>query len=452
MRAKADLDSDVVVVGAGIAGLVAARRLESAGASVLVLEARDRVGGRILNGRVAGTVVELGGQWVGPGQDRVLALLGELGLETFPTFEDGDSLLDLDGRTSRYSGTIPRVGVGTLLDIAQARFRLERKARRLDPAAPWTAKDAEELDAITLGEWIERGMRTETARKLLRLAARTVWGADPAEMSLLHALHYMRCAGGLDPLIDTEGGAQQDRIAGGSGLIAERLAAGLGDRVRLESVVEAIHDTGDGVRVTSGGDELLAGRVIVTVPPVLRAAIRFEGAPDSAAHQALPAAAPQGRLIKCVAAYPEPFWRRQGLCGEAVSDAGPVCLTFDNSPPDGTPGLLLGFVGGPDADAFAGLGADARRDEVLSAFVRLFGTDAAEPIDYAEQDWSRERWSAGGPVFVLPPGTWTRHGRGFRDPLGRVHWAGTETADRWAGFIDGAVSSGERAAAEVLAD
>jgi len=451
MRAvNAERDADVVVVGAGLAGLAAARDLLTGGASVLVVEARDRVGGRVLNAPIAGAVVEAGGQWVGPTQDRVLALIEELALETFPTFEEGHSLLELDGQVRRYSGTIPKVGPLTLLDIAQARFRLERKAKRLDLEAPWAGARSADLDSITLGDWVAREMRTETARKLLRLAARTVWGADLDEMSLLHALIYMRGAGGLDPLIDTEGGAQQDRIVGGSGLLTRGLADRLGDRILLDFAVTAIRADGGRTVVSDGSREVSGRRVIVAVPTPLRAAIRYEGIPLSAAHLALPDAAPQGHLIKCVAAYSEPFWRQRGASGEAISDAGAVCLTFDNSPPGGSPGLLLGFVGGPDAVAFSALGPSERRSEVLETFARLFGEQARDPIDYLEQDWSAEDWSAGGPTFVLPPRSWSRYGRAFREPAGAVHWAGTETATRWAGFMDGAVSSGERAAREAL--
>lgn len=446
---QAELDADVAIVGAGLAGLVTARSLRASGASVVVLEARDRVGGRILNAAIGGATVEIGGQWVGPGQERVLALLSELGLNTFPTFDEGRSVLELDGSTKTYTGTIPRVGPLVLADIALARWRLERLAARIDPAAPGAAAGAATLDGCTLADWIDAKMRTEPARNMMRIAGRTVWGAEPEEMSLLHALFYMRGAGGLDPLLDVEGGAQESRIAGGSALLAERIAEELGERVRLGEPVERITAGEAGVHLEGAGS-IRARRAVVAVPLPLRRRIELRPAPP-AQYTRLASAVSFGRLIKCVAVYPEPFWRERGLSGEALSDIGPATLTFDNSPPAGRPGVLLGFVGGRDAREHAQLGEGERREAVLGCLERLFGGQASDPVSYLEQDWGAEPWSGGGPTFLMPPRAWSEAGGALREPVGPVHWAGSETATRWAGFMDGAVRSGERAAAEVLA-
>lgn len=441
---------DVAVVGAGLAGLVAARRLRDADLSVRLLEARDRVGGRLLNAPIGdGAVVEVGGQWVGPTQDRVLALLDELGIGKFPTYDEGESVLELGGKTRRYAGTIPRVGPLVLADIAIARFRLQRLAKRVDPERPWAAPG--ELDEATLADWLARGMRTTAAREMLRVAGRTIWGAEPEELSLLHALFYLRSAGGLDVLLDVDDGAQQWRIEGGSQRVAEAIAEDLGGILRLGAVVEGIAIGDGGVEIAvRDGDVVRAKRAIVSVPAPLRGRILVEPAlPEVSKRVAKEVRF--GRLIKCAAVYERPFWRDAGLSGEALSDIGPTTLTFDNSPPDGKPGVLLGFVGGADAEPHARLDEAGRRDRVLACFARLFGEGALEPRRYVEQDWGAEEWSGGGPTFVLAPGAWSAAGPGLREPVGPIHWAGTETASRWAGFMDGAVRSGERAAAEILA-
>jgi monoamine oxidase len=446
------LDADVVVVGAGFAGLAAARTLEAKGAVPVVLEARERVGGRVVNAEIGdGNVVEMGGQWIGPTQDRIAALAGELGVETFRTHTEGANLLRLDGRLRRYRGTIPRLGPAVLIDIARSLRRLNRLAASVDAEAPWRAADAAHLDRTSFGTWIERKVLTRTARRLLTVAGRTIFGAEPEEMSLLHVCFYLRSAGSFELLTDVEGGAQQDRLVGGTQLVAIRAAEELGDRVVLGAPVRRIEHGPGGVAVAGADGTVARGRrTIVAVPPPLIARIDFDPPLPPARQQLAQRMAP-GWLVKATALYSEPFWRGDGLSGEAVNAAGPVTTTFDNSPPDGSPGALVGFVGGRDARAFTGLGASERRRAVLECFESLYGPRAAAADAYLERDWAAEQWSGGGPVCNFAAGGWTAAGPALREPVGPIHWAGTETATRWAGYMDGAVSSGERAAAEALA-
>ena len=287
---------------------------------------------------------------------------------------------------------------------------------------------------------------------MMRVAGRTIWGCEPEEISLLHALFYLRAAGGLDALLDVEGGAQQWRVEGGSQRLATTIAERLGPALRLNAPVSAIEAGAEGVLVEAAGARVRARNAVVAVPAPLRERIRFAPAPAPPAAD-LAELAPFGRLIKAAAVYETPFWRDQGLSGESLSDSGPTTLTFDNSPPSGAAGVLLGFVGGADADRHATYGEGERRERVLACFARLFGERALSPQRYLEQEWSAaaEPWSGGGPTFVIPPGGWSRIGAALAEPAGPIHWAGTETASRWAGFMDGAVSSGERAAAAILA-
>lgn len=443
-------EADVIVIGAGLAGLVAARQLEAARREVLVIEARDRVGGRTFNASIgAGKVTEMGGQWVGPAHDRLLALASELGVETFSTYYEGRNLLELSGKLRRYKGTIPRLAPHVLLDIGRARRKLRRAARRVPADAPWTAPKAAEFDSQTLASWVRRAARTKKARALLEIATGTVMGTGTAELSLLWMLSYVSSAGSFDALIDTEGGAQQDRFIGGSQLICQKLAEQIGDRVALLSPVRRITQGGAGLEVEAEGLAARAQRVIVAVPPPLAARISFAPSLGGRRDQLTQRMA-NGALTKCAAIYPEPFWRTQGLTGQAVSDRGPVTTTFDNSPPDGSPGVLLGFIAGAEAIRHARRSEAERRRLVLESFQRLFGPEAARPGIYLETAWAEDEWSRGGPVCSFAPGALSHYGEALRRPAGRIHWAGAETATVWCGYMEGAVRSGERAAEEVL--
>ncbi len=446
----AGVDVDVAVVGAGLAGLAAARAVRAAGASVVVLEARDRVGGRTLNEELGdGQVVEVGGQWVGPTQTRLLELARELGVGTFPTWTAGENVVEWAGSVRRYRGTIPRINPLVLADVQQAQLRLDRLARTVPPEAPWDAPRAVDRDGVTFETWLRRNVATRGARELLAIACRAVWAAEPRDLSLLHFLFYVRSAGGLDALLDTEGGAQEARFLGGSQRLALRLAeelAGAGVEVRLGAPVRSI-DWEPGGAVAGG---VRARRVVLALPPVLTARIAYAPALPGFRDQ-LTQRMIQGAVWKCMAVYDEPFWRAEGLSGQGLSDRGPVALTFDNSPPSGSPGVLLGFLEGEEARRAGLLEPAERRRRVLDSFGRMFGERARTPERYLERSWAEEEFTRGCYGCYLPTGGWTSFGPALRAPIGPLHWAGAETATTWSGYMDGAVRSGDRAAGEVLA-
>jgi monoamine oxidase len=470
-EASGSVEADVVVIGAGLAGLVAARRIAAAGRQPLVLEARDRVGGRLLNEEIGdGKVVEVGGQWIGPTQERIAALADELGVTTFPTHDEGRHLIEMSGKLTSYSGPITAASVGlvrdlsraisplALADFEQARGRLDRMARSVPLEQPWLAPKAVDWDGQTFATWIGRNTRTAGARSLFELATEAVWAAEPSDVSLLHVLFYTHSGSGFNTLLGTDGGAQQDRFHGGSQRIALLMAEQLGEnRVRLAAPVRRVeHGEGgvvlhaDGLGGEPGGLMVSARHAIVAVPPTLAGRIAYDP-PLPARRDQLTQRMPQGTVIKTMAIYERPFWREQGLSGQAASDGGPARVVFDNSPPDGSPGVLLGFLEGRLARQWGARDAVERREAILAGHARLFGEQAARPERFIERVWAEEEWTRGCYGCLMTTGGWTEYGRALREPIGPIHWAGAETATVWNGYMDGAVQSGERAAAEVLA-
>jgi len=439
-------NTDVVVVGAGFAGLSAARDLVRLGHDVVVLEGRDRVGGRSSTTTIAGTPVDLGGTFVGPTQDAVIALAKELGCESVRTYSHGKNLIRWRGKVRAYRSTIPKLSLIELFDVSRIQWRFDRVSRRVPVQEPWTSPIADILDSKTLEQWLRYVHAGASTRNLMAIVARVTWGCEPEDVSMLHAVRYVKAAGGLGRMLDVEGGAQQDRFPDGTQQIALRMAEELGERVVLNAVVRSIERHVDGtLAVGSDRGDVAAKAVIVAVPPAHRAGITFDPALPSE-YEKLTEHWPQGNLSKAYAAYDTPFWREDGCSGEALSDEGPVFITFDVSPSDSGPGILLGFT---DARTFDPLPVEQRRERALEGFATLFGDAARHPIDYLDHCWGAEEFAPGGPTAAVPPGSWTTYGPWLHKPVDGIFWAGTETADQWTGFLDGAVRSGKRAADEV---
>jgi monoamine oxidase len=450
-------------VGAGFAGLTAALRLHRAGHSVLVLEARDRVGGRALNRPIGGgEISERGATFVGPTQNHILALAKEFKVGKFPTFENGDNVyINSMGQRSTYSDTGP---FGTAppdpaitADLALAVLRLDDMSTHVPVYAPWTSSSAADWDDQTLDTWIRDNSTNQQFRDLVPVATRPIFGAEPRELSLLFTLFYIAAsgdethAGTFERNFNTRDGAQMWRFHGGTQLLAQKIAKVLGNRILRSSPVERIVQSGGGVTVETRRFQVRAKSAIVAIPPTL--AGRIEYSPKLPANRdQLTQRLPQGTLIKATAVYGHPFWRDDGLNGQTVSYKGPANVTFDDSPPDASRGVVFGFIGGDEARKFARMSAANRRAAVLNNFKLYFGNKAANPLDYFETNWSQETWTRGCPVAIAGPGTLLAYGPAIRKPVGRIHWAGTETSTFWNGYMDGAVRSGKRAASEVLAE
>ncbi|WP_406070037.1 flavin monoamine oxidase family protein [Micromonospora sp. NBC_01638] len=433
----------VIVVGAGFSGLAAALALTRAGAHVRVLEARDRVGGRVLTRWLPdGTQLDLGAQWIGPTQDRMYALVAEHRLATFPSAAVGAPTLLWAGQRR----TEPPAQAGRVFRL------LDEYAARLDPAAPWQAPEATQWDRTILGGWLRATAGDgDTADYLGRLLAGGLLATGADELSLLHLLFYLRSAGGTGPLLGMAGGAQQDRIVGGPPALAERMAAALPPgTLTLATPVRAIAQTIDGVTAWTNTGRVDGDAVVVALAPALASRIRYDP-PLPALRDGLTQRMPMGSALKVHAVYPEPFWRADGLSGVATSSAGPLTETVDNSTPTSPLGVLTGFSYSSNAAALREMSSEQRRRCLLDAFATVVGPRAGDPMELVEYDWSAEEWTRGCFSGALTPGTWSTYGPQLRAPVGRVHWAGTETATRWTGYLEGAVRAGERAAAEVLA-
>lgn len=446
-------ETDCCVIGAGFAGLAAARRLADAGQSVVVIEARDRVGGRVwTHPFFDGMRIDVGGTWIGAGHDRLYALVKEAGLETYPTFEDGQSVLFLHGKAQRYSGLLPNIDLFSLGVLGLTIKRLDWMAQAVPLEEPWRSSKARELDAQSVRGWIESfgNVPSKTARLFANQMLSGLFSADPSEVSLLHALYLARVTGSIEYYVSAKGGADQDLVDGGMQPVAEYLAGRLGDDVHLRSPVRAIKQDAAAVEVVSDALTVRATRAIVATPPILASQIRYEPALP-VEHAYLLQRSPPGTIMRALVAYDEPFWRGDGLTGESLAPGHACAFSIDQTPKGGTPGVISMYSAGPPALRMARLAPAERRGVFLKALTARFGPKAARPAHYLEANWSEEPWSQGGMVAHFPPGVLTTYGRNLRAPVGRIHWANTETATRSHCMIDGAIRSGERAADEVLA-
>jgi len=443
-------ETDVCIVGAGYAGLTAARRLTGAGKSVMVLEARDRVGGRVWTQDYDGFRLDFGGTFLGPDQVAVRKLVGEFGLETFPTHYEGEKVITVDGTTRRYGGLIPKLSPLAIGSLGVGMARLDAMAKKVPLDEPWADARSRRWDQQSAGAWLSRHAHVPVGRHLLGATVRGVMCCDPSEVSLLHYLYLVRSADGLNNLLSTKGGYQQDQLVRGAQSIANRIAADLGEALRLDTPARAISQDDTGVRVDADGDiAVRAGHVIVAIPPSLAATVRYDPPLPTDKAQLLDRM-PAGSVLKMLAVYDEAFWRADGLAGETVGVDSPIEMTLDGSPPSGRPGIIMGFAFGPLARQLGSLGDDDRRITVLADYARRFGARARTPVDYFDHEWANEPWSRGGMMSHWGPGVISQFGPALRKPVGRIHWAGTETATVSHGTIDGAVRSGERAALEIV--
>lgn len=436
---------DVVIVGAGFAGLSAADRLVNMGVSVLVIDARERVGGRSFTGEVAGVKVDLGATWVSTRHTAIRDLLDRLGCSLTPQYDEGVNLLWMAGKRRTWTGTLPTVDPVDLEDLGRIIGEMNKLLETINVDAAWKSPNASELDAVSFGEWLDEQQAVTSTRALMYIVTRVQWGCSPLDVSLLHVLRYVQAVGGLDHMLAVEGGSNEYRVTETTQEIAKRLAAQLGDRVVLDTQVRQISQDDNGVTVSTDSGVINAKYAIVAAAPEHRAYIEYQPALP-ANIEGLTTSFPMGALSKAFVAYDKPFWRAEGLSGEAVTDTAPVFITFDVSPSDDGPGILMVFC---TARVFDGFGPEVRRKLVLKQLADLYGEQANTPIDYIDHCWGNDPFAPGGPHPAAPPFATVNYGAALTEPHGRIHWAGTETAGEWVGTMNGAVLTGLKTADEI---
>lgn len=449
---KQEIDADVVIVGAGLSGLIAARKVLEAGLTPVVLEADDRVGGRILTEEaLPGLPVELGAQWIGDTHERMFALAAELGVQTYPQFEDGATSYDLVGSGVLAEDEFHARFAGELAELEGVLRRLDELASEVPVEAPWLAPQAAEWDSITAGAWYDAQSLAPVARTLLEICTVGILAVPTAEVSFLHLLFTIQTCGVTSELFaESEGGAQTTRFVGGTSEIPRRLAALIADHIVLNVPVQLIEHCADSVTVSCRGGLVVRGRrVIVAISPTLAGRIMYDP-PLSGVRDQLTQRLPNGSSMKAFFVYDEPFWRADGFNGQIISDIGPARMSNDTCIPGNDHGVILMFLEGEQARTFGRLPEDERREALTAELVRHYGSKAAKPEFYVDGEWSNRQWTRGCYNANLGPHVWTSYGPALSAPVGVIHWASTDTATYWSAYMEGAVDAGERAARAVI--
>nr|WP_315266020.1 NAD(P)/FAD-dependent oxidoreductase [Microbacterium lemovicicum] len=454
-----EITRDVVIIGAGAAGLTAANELKKAGLSVAVLEARDRVGGRLHTDEIEGAMLEIGGQWVSPDQDALIDAVAELGLETFSRYRDGDSVyVGPDGQSHRFTGEMFPVSPETEKVIAEITERLDAMVAEIDPDRPWAHEKAKEWDSVTWDAWLRAQTDDDEAVRNLAFATGSAMLTKPTHtFSLLQSLLMAASAGSYSHLVDADF-ILDKRVVGGLQQVPLLLAERLGDDVYLEQPVRTLRwdaaasgAASEGVVAIADGMTVRARWAILAVPPVLYTRISFEP-PMPRLHHQMHQHISMGFVIKVHAVYDTPFWREQGQSGTAFSPYEIVHEAYDNSNHGDPRGILVGFVADQNADDVFRLSPEERRERILRSLSHYYGDAAMSPSVYYESDWGVEEWTRGAYAASFDMGGLHRYGGDMRTPVGPMRFACSDIAGAGYQHVDGAIRMGRLAASEILAE
>jgi putrescine oxidase len=447
-----EITRDVVIVGAGAAGLTAANELRKAGLSVAVLEARDRVGGRLLTDVIDGAMLEVGGQWVSPDQDALIETVADLGLETYSRYREGESVyIGPDGALTRFTGDIFPVAPETEKIMVDLIERLDAMVAQVDPDRPWESPDADALDRISFQSWLEQQTDDDEAVQNIALFIAGAMLTKPAHaFSTLQALLMAASAGSFSNLVDADF-ILDKRVVGGLQQVPQLLAERLGDDVFLDQPVRSIAWDDDGVTVVADGMTVRGRRVIIALAPVLYDRISFVPALPRLQHQ-MHQHLSMGFVIKVHAVYDRPFWREQGLSATAFSPYELVHEAYDNTNHEDPRGTLVGFVSDQHADDLFRLSAEERRERILESLSHYYGPEAKNPVVYYESDWGSEEWTRGAYAASFDLGGLHRYGADLRTPVGPMHFACSDLAGAGYQHVDGAIRMGRLAAGAIVGE
>lgn len=445
-------EADVIIVGAGLSGLIAARTVLAAGLTPLILEADERVGGRILTEEVLpGLPVEIGAQWIGDTHHRMFALADELGVETFPQYDEGETTYELAGSPVLRGNEFHHRFGGELAELTTVLRLLDELAAEVPPEAPWRAPRAQEWDAITAGAWYDGQGLSPVARTLLEICTVGILAVPTVEVSFLHLLFTIQTCGVTAELFaESEDGAQTTRFVGGTAEIPNRLATLVESHLVLDAPVLLIEHAADSVTVQCRGGRTARGRrVIVAISPMLAGRLMYDP-PLSGYRDQLTQRMPNSAAMKAFFVYDEPFWRADGFNGQLISDIGPARMSNDTCIPGDDHGVILMFLEGEQARTHGHWSQEERQAALTAELVRHYGDKAAHPVAYVDGEWGSRQWTRGCYNANCGPLVWTTYGPALAEPIGVIHWASTDTATQWSAYMEGAVESGERAAREVI--
>lgn len=444
----------IVIIGAGFSGLAAGKELlRNNEEDFVILEARDRVGGRVKPGMLGPLSIDLGGMWLGPTQTKLKELADHYQVDTYATPLSGKSIFSINGKT-HYGEREEIDGLFNLLegvDYLNSRRKVSNMLTEIDCSQPWSHPDAQALDAITVEHWLQKSIKSKRIRTLYRLLCFSLFCAESDQISMLFFLHYIKSGDGLDIMISADtGGAQNFLFHGGVHQVATHMAEDLQGKIRLNSAVSRINWTADGAQIKTANANYSATKVIVALPPTIIPKIDFYPAlpkRKNALHKRLV----MGSAIKFWVLYESPFWRERNFSGSILVDDMPCTPIYDVSPTGQDLGVMAGFFDGDHALRYSGESKETRKQVVIETIEKFYGHQALTPVDYVDNDWTSEEWSEGCYGAFAGPGIYHRYGEWLKKPFGPFQWAGTETSPIWTGYIEGAIHAGENAAQATLA-